>query len=100
MARKNVYARDPRDFGYLGERVRKDHDYFLYTVSGRGHFPEDMLRYDRAEFADEESEKAGTDEARRDLRDIHIKAKGCTPERWRSFGWSVVPNVIEHRHQS
>ena len=92
-----LVARDPRDFGYLGERVRKEKDFFVYTVSGRGTFPEDMLRYDRAFFADEASQEAGTADTR-ELREVTVKAKGCTPERWRSFGWSVCGNLIEHRN--
>ena len=95
MAKKILQLR-PQDFGYLGRRTRGEADYLVYTVSGRGHFPEDMLRYDQAEFFDEDSKAAGTVETRC-LREVTVRAKGCTPERWRSFGWSVHPDVFEYR---
>lgn len=70
-----------------------------YQVEGRGSFPLNMLRYDRAcavAYGAPGGEIGGT-LAR---RTVAIEgAYGCTPERWRSFGWTVLGPVIEERVQ-
>lgn len=56
-----------------------------YVVEGRGHFPHDMLRYDRATLLDEEGDPSET-------RRLRVEgATRPTPERWASFGWTVYP---------
>ena len=61
-----------------------------YTVSGRGKFPEDMLRYDGATVP------AGVpDGYLREVTEVKISdARQVTPERWRSFGWSVHDDIV------
>ena len=61
-----------------------------YTVSGRGTFPVDMLRYDSASVL---SPVETEGRAQREVRIVH--ANRCTPERWRSFGWSVHDDIVE-----
>ena len=75
--------------GYMGAHARPGCK-FTFTVSGFGRFPEDMLRYDGA-IALWPAECEGRE--RREVRIVH--ARGCTPERWRSFGWSVHPDLVE-----
>jgi hypothetical protein len=75
---------------YTGVRARKDCS-LSYTVSGRGIFPADMLRYDDAEIVG----AAVPTERLREATDFAISGGGCTPERWRSFGWSVLDTVME-----
>jgi hypothetical protein len=79
------------DIGYTGTRAREG-NVLRYTVSGRGNFPTDMLRYDNARpLSPVETEG-------RALREVRIVAAGgCTPERWRSFGWSVHEDIEEMR---
>lgn len=75
---------------YTGHRARGARR-LRYTVSGRGNFPTDMLRYDGAIALLSPGDVAG-----RDLRSVKIeRATGCTPERWRSFGWSVHDDIVE-----
>lgn len=76
--------------GYYGERARPGCT-LRYTVSGRGVFPRDMLRYDDAR----DPPTGLMDDGKREVR-IH-DAGGCTPERWRSFGWSVHDDIEEIR---
>jgi len=88
----------PRDtIGYHGIRapLRAPGTVFRYTVSGRGTFPSDMLRYDDAAAASDAD--AALMGGSRDLRQINITGQGCTPARWSSFGWSVHPEVLEVR---
>jgi hypothetical protein len=54
-------------------------------------FPRDMLRYDDAR----DPPTGLMDDGKREVR-IH-DAGGCTPERWRSFGWSVHDDIEEIR---
>jgi len=89
-----VIQHDARLIDHLGMRVhdtpRSRGRYLRYTVSGRGRFPEDMLRYDTATALtpiDESTER----------REIEVRAHGCTPARWSSFGWSVHSDVKEYR---
>jgi hypothetical protein len=90
--------------GYGGIRVSNPKDRFHYQVTGMVPFPKDMLRYDEAEFATPE------DRAKAEISDeeaycspvartINIIAKGCTPERWKSFLWSVHGTIEEHRNR-
>jgi hypothetical protein len=89
-----IIKHDPRWIDYHGMRV---HDtqrikgrYLRYTVSGRGKFPADMLRYDSAVALTPTDDERG-------LRHVQIRGTGCTPARWSSFGWSVHPEIEEHR---
>lgn len=76
-------------FGYHGMRAGHGCE-FRYTVSGTLSFPRDMLRYDGAALlSPSEAEGRG----RREVRIVH--ASGCTPERWRSFGWTVHDDIEE-----
>lgn len=67
---------------------------YTFTVSGRGEFPWDMLRYDDAFPADAESAAAlprppGTlKESRRQIRLATHRRGGPTIARWQSFNWS------------
>jgi hypothetical protein len=74
---------------YTGTRARPG-TVLLYTVSGRGIFPADMLRYDNVRIvgADVPTERL------REATEFAIEGDGCTPERWRSFGWSVIPGTV------
>ncbi len=66
------------------------------TVSGRGRYPLDMMRYDCATPASEEdSDKIGNLESRSAPVKIRLKrfsSNGgkATAGRWESFGWTVV----------
>lgn len=75
---------------YTGEPAREG-NVLSYTVSGRGKFPTDMLRYDDATLS------PGVDpDATRVLREYQIvQARRVTPKRWSSFGWSVHDNITE-----
>lgn len=68
-----------------------------FTVRGSGQFPTDMLRYDSCWPADPVSaghiaghimdDSAG----RRDVVLCSINPRSLlTPDRWRSFGWTIV----------
>lgn len=69
-----------------------------FTVRGRGEFPQDMLRYDEAEFAsDEDRFDALNIERTRHVRDVGLVCRGDgalhtkpTVALWESFGWKVV----------
>lgn len=77
--------------GYHGEIARPGCR-LNFTVSGRGTFPEDMLRYDGAELL------SSVETEGRDRREVRIrKAERVTPERWRSFGWTVHEDIEEVR---
>lgn len=82
-------------FGYLGTRVMRDHYEYRYTVVGRGTFPEDMLRYDDARIV---ATRVSADNPR--WTECDIRAPRCTPERWRSFGWTVRNDVREYRYRA
>jgi hypothetical protein len=92
---------------YLGERARSG-CVLRYSVSGRGGFPVDMLRYDRVgdfdydrfsgtcEGVEGDLTAQSSPENVREVRTVTIAfAHGCTPARWSSFGWSVHDNVEE-----
>jgi hypothetical protein len=73
----------------------KKHKLF-YTVSGRGAFPTDMLRYDGAVISAHDDVVrlilSGKDMPPYMLpsRTVEILADRCTEKRWNSFGWQVV----------
>ena len=73
-------------------------DRFEYTVEGFGDFPLDMLRHHCAYPADQESVAAimaglrwaASRKRSRELLVVRLVShRAPTPERWRSFGWSV-----------
>ena len=68
----------------------------IFTVSGRGRFPVDMLRYDEAFPADGMSAANIVDNPaeRRNVTLITHRRFGPTNDRWASFGW-VVSDVKE-----
>lgn len=72
------------------------------TVSGRGSFPVDMLRYDYCypvSFTVDEGERGPVaelnDEENQDVlivaRATDLKAREWTTARWNSFGWMIQP---------
>lgn len=74
--------------------------YFTFVVSGKGHFPHDMLRYDfcwphtTSDAIRVETMSAGR---RGEPRDITLASnRRPTPERWLSFGWSL-DQIREHQ---
>lgn len=75
--------------------MAKTHEIVSFQVEGRGSFPLDMLRYDQCWPAGpEDVAKMGLDREQRTVklnRATHHRLHGPTFERWRSFGWSVVP---------
>lgn len=69
-----------------------------FAVIGRGKFPTDMLRHDRAYPADTTS---ALDLLRTDQREIYLRVsnfRDVTPDRWSSFNWTVVtrPGVTSY----
>lgn len=76
----------------------------VFEVQGNGHFPIDMLRYDRC--TPEQQTDVGTIEfLNRDgfsiearnvrlVRFVHVKSDVPTADRWKSFGWKVVSESI------
>ncbi len=79
-------------------------DRFEYSVEGVGDFPLDMLRHDRAYPADEESVTAimaglPWAAARKRSRELLVvrlvSERAPTPERWRSYGWSLRSSPAE-----
>jgi hypothetical protein len=67
---------------------------YVITVSGRGEFPIDMLRYDLAYPKSEEDSGVILKTFQRGETGTHqvqlASSKQPTPERWKSFGWTVV----------
>jgi hypothetical protein len=92
---------ETKSIAYTGERARKG-CIFIYTVSGRGRFPDDMLRYDgvtvESRYAESPEQEVGFYFG--DVRSVVVSGRGCTPERWRSFGWSVDPEIVERSASS
>lgn len=64
-----------------------------FTVRGRGPFPIDMLRHDRATPATEQDSGAITRTFSRDqgiaVHEVRVLALKVTPARWQSFGYTV-----------
>ena len=69
-----------------------------YTVSGRGEFPLDMLRYDECGFATQADRAAALGElvpsthvpGQRNIDMVSESGRRPTVARWESFGWKVV----------
>jgi hypothetical protein len=77
---------------YTGVQARAGYRLF-YTVSGNGKFPHDMLRHDGATAA-----AWNLPAGERVIRKVEVQsALQCTPERWRSFGWSVHDDIVERK---
>ena len=75
----------------MGTRSTKDHSVRVVVV-GRGQFPIDMLRYDRA-HPRSEADSVAMAEARPRRRAVEVVCTGAdtpTVGRWESFGWAVV----------
>jgi hypothetical protein len=79
-------------------------DRFEYAVEGVGDFPLDMLRHDCAYPADQESVTAimaglrwaASRKRSRDMLQVRLVSdRAPTPERWRSFGWTVTASRPE-----
>lgn len=75
-----------------------------FVVAGRGVFPFDMLRYDRCWPAREDQAwvlGTGSDGVDREIelkRYVLGRNKEVpTLDRWKSFGWQVVPGTTEER---
>lgn len=61
-----------------------------YTVSGRGRFPIDMLRYDASFPASEfDSELIEQTNPRQVQLSTHVNHVEFSKGRWASFGWQV-----------
>ena len=71
---------------------------FTYTVSGRGEFPLDMLRYDECGFATQADRSSALGElvpsthvpGRRNIEMVSESGRHPTVGRWESFGWTVI----------
>ena len=83
---------------FAAARVLSMADLFGYTVSGVGDFPLDMLRHDGAYPADKESVAAimaglawaaARKRSRETLTVRLVSHCVPTPERWRTYGWTV-----------
>lgn len=72
---------------------------YHYTVTGRGRFPFDMLRYDQAWPEDGGmSMGGGNGEDSRERREQRlIGLNPPTADRWASFGWYVVRESVDKR---
>ncbi len=77
-------------------------DRFEFAVEGVGDFPLDMLRHDCAYPADRESVEAISAGVRwaasrkrsRELIVVRLVSdRAPTPERWRSYGWTVTASL-------
>jgi hypothetical protein len=71
----------------------------MLTVRGRGVFPFDMLRYDRAVPATEADSGLLHGDSLSPVRDVKLRAfkgaaapgyDGHSIARWKSFGWKVI----------
>ena len=77
----------------------------VFKVRGMGEFPFDMLRYDHCWPAHEGEAgglNLGVDDAKyfqarevKLVRDVDDKRREPTNDRWRSFGWVVVPGSVQ-----
>jgi hypothetical protein len=65
-----------------------------FTVQGRGDFPWDMLRYDRAyPVTDPSPHRYESEESWRQVRTVELIGQSCTPARWSSFSWTVTTDL-------
>ena len=70
--------------------------YWTFVVEGSGAFPMDMLRYDHCcPYQQEDVHWISGGPGNRSVKLVSYVGTP-TPERWRSFGWSV-DMVQEHR---
>ena len=81
--------------------MRGKHYFYKLTVSGKGLFPTDMLRYDQC-FPCSERDSASIDDPHRygdmsgEIRTVELCASNVNPNwqpttgRWNSFNWQVV----------
>jgi hypothetical protein len=76
------------------ERPTRSYDYW---VTGRGHFPFDMLRYDRCwPCTGEDAILIDYNQRNREPRSIHLRSYQMpTIGRWSSFLWSVGQDRID-----
>lgn len=73
---------------------------FTFVVTGSGHFPVDMTRYDRA--VPHSQDDLSTAYAQKDARRVKMIAftpvgnrTEPTAARWLSFGWTVEPGSVQ-----
>ena len=73
---------------------------YTFAVTGQGHFPTDMLRYERCTFRG--SDDAATALAEKGVRRVELIAfvpvgygTWKPTLRWNSFGWSVEPESLK-----
>ena len=73
---------------------------YLFTVTGAGEFPFDMLRYDRC-WPEREGETHKLGSGQPGFRTAGVRSvemvslRGPTVARWASFGWKVGDTVQE-----
>lgn len=78
----------------FADKFRPKHQYDFY-VTGNGHFPVDMLRYDQC-WPVEGDERMFQDAYGGPNRSIKMRShKEPTIERWSSFGWSVGTEKLD-----
>ena len=80
-------------------RFKKTHGKKTIYVWGSGDFPMDMLRYDNCIPASSTgaASMAYRSKAERTVQlemFISESANGPTEERWKSFGWTVIPECL------
>jgi hypothetical protein len=66
---------------------------YRYKVTGIGHFPTDMLRYDAAYPSNSDAVSALTSfrPGERGRRTVELRShRRPTVDRWSSFGWTVL----------
>ena len=73
-----------------GSRMSRARSMTRFTVQGRGNFPLDMLRYDSCWPADTASAMSIGRSDPADTITLLTWGVGITPDRWRSFGWTVT----------
>jgi hypothetical protein len=65
-----------------------------FTVSGRGLFPLDMLRYDCCYPASPQDVNSMDGRARREVTLVAANPVAPTTGRWASFGWDVIKEEV------
>lgn len=68
--------------------------HYKFTVSGRGTFPFDMLRYDCCYPHSPQDVTKLDGRGLREVTLIAAKPVGPTNRRWNSFGWDVVSEEV------
>jgi hypothetical protein len=75
---------------------------YTFQVKGRGYFPTDMLRYDRAVFRTQDAVMAAAYRGPETDRTVDLVAYvpvgnvlEPTEARWKSFGWNVVADSVK-----